>query len=147
MQAKEARPRDLDGEFSELIGPLDPVFSQFSRCETDVQFNLALEELFDLMDDDHSGIVSFLLCSYVCGLCRHLCLCLCIHFSVFVFQMFLCLCLCTVHYLSLRKYAFLCFIHLFLDTQLSAPDCGDMHTCVWAVCSLIFNRVLQLYES
>jgi len=102
MQAKEARQRDLDGEFSEMIGSLDPVFSQFCRCETDVQFNLALEELFDLMDDDHSGIVSFLLCSYVCGLCRHLCLCLCIHFlcvviadvfvSVFVHCPFIFLC-------------------------------------------------------
>ena len=100
MQAKGARQRDLDGEFSELIGPLDPVFSQFSRCETDVQFNLALEELFDLMDDDHSGIVSFLLCSYVWSVSSSL--------SVLVYT-FLCVCISDVfvavfvhvHYLSL----------------------------------------------
>jgi hypothetical protein len=113
MQAKGARQRDLDGEFSELIGPLDPVFSQFSRCETDVQFNLALEELFDLMDDDHSGIVSFLLCSYVWSVSSSL--------PVLVYS-FLCVgisdvfCVCALSIIFLCEHMPFCVSFIYFST-------------------------------
>lgn len=116
MQAKEARQRDLDGEFSELIGPLDPVFSQFSRCETDVQFNLALEELFDLMDDDHSGIVSFLCCVRMSVVYVVISVCACVYISLCLYFRCFCVCVCALSIIFLCENMPFCVSFIYFST-------------------------------